>query len=76
MCLAYPPRIMESKELQRAIGRIREAKGITKYRVVKDGIMSGITQLNAFESGQQTAQLTTVERYLNYLGYKLDIIEK
>lgn len=38
--------------------------------------MSGITQLNAFESGQQTAQLTTVERYLNYLGYKLDIIEK
>lgn len=69
-------RIMESKELQRAIGKIREAKGITKYRVVKDGIMSGITQLNAFESGQQTAQLTTVERYLNYLGYKLDIIEK
>lgn len=67
---------MESKELQRAIGRIREAKGITKYRVVKDGIMSGITQLNAFESGHQTAQLTTVERYLNYLGYKLDIIEK
>lgn len=67
---------MESKELQRAIGRIREAKGITKYRIIKDGVMCGISQINAFESGEQTAQLTTVERYLDYLGYRLEIVPK
>lgn len=67
---------MTAKELQEAIGKIREEKGITKYRIIKDGVMCGITQINAFESGEQTAQLTTVERYLDYLGYKLEIVPK
>lgn len=38
--------------------------------------MCGMYQLNAFESGEQTAQLTTVERYLDYLGYRLEIVPK
>lgn len=67
---------MTAKELQKKIGEIRAEKGITKYRVIKDGAMCGMYQLNAFESGEQTAQLTTVERYLDYLGYKLEIVPK
>lgn len=67
---------MTAEELQIEIGWLRESKGITKYRVIKDGVMSGISQINAFESGQQTAQLTTVERYLDYLGYRLEIVPK
>lgn len=67
---------MTAEELQIEIGWLRESKGITKYRIIKDGVMSGISQINAFESGKQTAQLTTVERYLDYLGYRLEIVPK
>lgn len=69
-------RTMTAEKLQIEIGWLRESKGITKYRIIKDGVMSGISQLNAFESGQQTAQLTTVWRYLDYLGYQLEIVPK
>lgn len=38
--------------------------------------MSGTTAITNFESGAQTAQITTIERYLDYLGYTLAVIPK
>lgn len=67
---------MTAEQLQQALGKLREEQGLTKYRLIKDGIFSGITALNNFESGRQTAQLTTVERYLDYLGYRLEVVKK
>lgn len=67
---------MTAKEIQRAIGDLREEMGISKYQVAKDGVFSSGNAVTRFESGEQTAQLTTVERYLDYLGYKLDIVPK
>lgn len=69
-------RIMTAKELQRAIGDLREEMGISRYQVAKDGVFSNGNAVTRFERGEQTAQLTTVERYLDYLGYKLDIVPK
>lgn len=67
---------MTAKEIQRAIGDLREKMGISKYQVAKDGVFSSGNAVTRFERGEQTAQLTTVERYLDYLGYKLDIVPK
>lgn len=67
---------MTAQEIQQEIGRLREEQKITKYRVVKDGVMSGTTAITNFESGAQTAQITTIERYLDYLGYKLTVVPK
>lgn len=67
---------MTAKELQRTIGDLREEMGISKYQVAKDGVFSSGNAVTRFERGEQTAQLTTVERYLDYLGYKLDIVPK
>ena len=67
---------MTAKEIQQEIGRLREGQKITKYRVIKDGVMSGTTAITNFESGAQTAQITTIERYLDYLGYTLTVVPK
>lgn len=67
---------MTAKEIQRAIGDLREEMGISKYQVAKDGVFSSGNAVTRFERGEQTAQLTTVERYLDYLGYKLNIVPK
>ena len=67
---------MTAQEIQQEIGRLREEQKITKYRVIKDGVMSGTTAITNFESGAQTAQITTIERNLDYLGYKLEIVPK
>lgn len=65
---------MTAQEIQQEIGRLREEQKITKYKVIKDGVMSSTTAINNFESGAQTAQITTIERYLDYLGYKLEVV--
>ena len=62
--------------IQRQAGRLREEQGLTKYRVAQDGIFSSCNAVTRFESGEQTAHLTTIERYLDYLGYKLEIVPK
>ena len=67
---------MTAQEIQQEIGRLREEQKITKYKVIKDGVMSSTTAINNFESGAQTAQITTIERYLDYLGYTLAVIPK
>lgn len=69
-------RIMTAKELQRAIGSLREEMGISRYQVAKDGVFSSCNAVTRFETGEQTAQLTTIEKYLDYLGYKLEIVPK
>lgn len=69
-------RIMTAKDIQRQVGKLREEQGISKYQVAKDGVFSSGNAVSRFERGEQTAQLTTVERYLDYLGYKLDIVPK
>ncbi|WP_308592957.1 helix-turn-helix transcriptional regulator [uncultured Porphyromonas sp.] len=67
---------MTSEEIQRQAGRLREEQGLSKYRVSQDGVFSSVNAITRFESGVQTAQITTIERYLNYLGYKLEIVPK
>lgn len=67
---------MTAEEIQRQAGRLREEQGLSKYRVSQDGVFSSVNAVTRFESGVQTAQLTTIERYLDYLGYKLEIIPK
>lgn len=67
---------MTAEEIQQAIGRLREEQGLSKYKVMQDGIFTSCNAVTRFETGVQTAHLTTVERYLDYLGYKLDIVPK
>lgn len=67
---------MTAEEIQAKAGRLREEQGLSKYRVSQDGVFSSVNAITRFESGVQTAQITTIERYLNYLGYKLEIVPK
>ena len=67
---------MTVEEIQKQAGRLREEQGLSKYRVAQDGVFSSVNAVTRFESGVQTAQLTTIERYLDYLGYKLEIVPK
>lgn len=67
---------MTAEEIQRQAGRLREEQGLSKYRVSQDGVFSSVNAVTRFETGEQTARFTTVERYLDYLGYKLDIVPK
>ncbi len=67
---------MTAEEIQQAIGRLREEQGLSKYKVSQDGIFSSCNAVTRFESGEQTARLKSVERYLDYLGYKLEIVPK
>lgn len=67
---------MTAKELQQQAGRLRKERGLSKYRVMQDGVFSSCNAVTRFETGEQTAQITTIERYLDYLGYKLEIVPK
>lgn len=67
---------MTAEEIQKQAGRLREEQGLSKYRVSQDGVFSSVNAVTRFETGVQTAQLTTIERYLDYLGYKLEIVPK
>lgn len=67
---------MTAEEIQRQAGRLREEQGLSKYRVSQDGIFSSCNAVTRFESGEQTARFKAVERYLDYLGYKLVIVPK
>lgn len=67
---------MTAEEIQKQAGRLREEQGLSKYRVSQDGVFSSVNAITRFETGVQTAQLTTIERYLDYLGYKLVIVPK
>lgn len=67
---------MTAEEIQRKAGLLREEQGLSKYRVAQDGVFSSVNAITRFETGVQTAQLTTIERYLDYLGYKLEIVPK
>lgn len=68
--------MVTSRQTNSVSAREMKEQKITKYRVIKDGVMSGTTAITNFESGAQTAQITTIERYLDYLGYKQDIMPK
>lgn len=67
---------MTAEEIQRQTVQLREEQGLSKYRVAQDGIFSSVNAVTRFETGEQTAHLTTIERYLDYLGYKLVIVPK
>ncbi len=67
---------MTAEEIQQAIGRLREEQGLSKYKVMQDGIFSSCNAVTRFETGEQTARFKAVERYLDYLGYKLVIVPK
>lgn len=67
---------MTAEEIQQEAGRLREEQGLSKYRVSQDGIFSSCNAVTRFESGEQTARFKAVERYLDYLGYKLVIVPK
>ena len=67
---------MTAEKLQQEIGRLREEQGLSKYQVAQDGIFSSVNAVTRFETGEQTARFKAVERYLDYLGYKLEIVPK
>lgn len=67
---------MTAEEIQKQAGRLREEQGLSKYRVMQDGIFTSCNAVTRFETGVQTARVKTVERYLDYLGYKLEIVPK
>ena len=67
---------MTAEEIQQAIGRLRKEQGLSKYKVMQDGIFTSCNAVTRFETGVQTARFKTVERYLDYLGYKLEIVPK
>ncbi len=67
---------MTAEEIQKKAGQIREERGLSKYRVAQDGIFSSCNAVTRFETGEQTARIKAVERYLDYLGYKLEIVPK
>ena len=67
---------MTAEEIQQEAGRLREERGLSKSRVAQDGVFTSCNAVTRFETGVQTAHLTTVERYLDYLGYKLEIVPK
>ncbi len=67
---------MTAKELQQQAGRLRKERGLSKYRVMQDGVFRSCNAVTRFETGEQTAQITTIECYLDYLGYKLEIVPK
>lgn len=67
---------MTAEEIQRKAGMLREEQGLSKYRVAQDGIFSSCNAVTRFESGEQTARFKAVERYLDYLGYKLVVVPK
>lgn len=67
---------MTAEEIQQQAGRLREEQGLSKYRVAQDGVFSSVNAVTRFETGEQTARFKAVERYLDYLGYKLEIVPK
>ena len=67
---------MTAEEIQQQAGRLREERGLSKYRVAQDGVFSSVNAVTRFETGEQTARIKAVERYLDYLGYKLEIVPK
>ena len=67
---------MTAEEIQAKAGRLREERGLSKYRVAQDGVFSSVNAVTRFETGVQTARFKSVERYLDYLGYKLEIVPK
>lgn len=67
---------MTEKEIKQVLIDRREELGLSKYAVVKDKILSSAQELDKLELGDKSPQLRTLLRYLDYLGLKIEIVEK
>lgn len=67
---------MTEKEIKQVLRDRREELGLSKYAVVKDKILSSAQELDKLELGDKSPQLRTLLRYLDYLGLKIEIVEK
>lgn len=67
---------MTEKEIKQALIDRREELGLSKYAVVKDKALSSAQELDKLELGDKSPQLRTLLRYLDYLGLKIEIVEK
>lgn len=55
---------------------LREAQGVSKYRLARDGVFSAESQVTALEEGRSIPKLKTLVSYLDYLGYTLQVVPK
>ena len=67
---------MTEKEIKQVLRDRREELGLSKYAVVNDKILSSAQELDKLELGDKSPQLRTLLRYLDYLGLKIEIVEK
>ncbi|WP_455994974.1 helix-turn-helix domain-containing protein [Porphyromonas endodontalis] len=67
---------MTEKEIKQVLRDRREELGLSKYAVAKSGALSSAQELDKFELGDKSPQLRTLLRYLDYLGLKIEIVEK
>ncbi|WP_314813727.1 helix-turn-helix domain-containing protein [Porphyromonas endodontalis] len=67
---------MTEKEIKQVLIDRREELGLSKYAVVKDKALSSAQELDKLELGDKSPQLRTLLRYLDYLGLKIEIVEK
>ena len=67
---------MTEKEIKQVLIDRRKELGLSKYAVAKSGALSSAQELDKFELGDKSPQLRTLLRYLDYLGLKIEIVEK
>lgn len=67
---------MTEKEIKQVLIDRRKELGLSKYAVAKSGAISSAQELDKFELGDKSPQLRTLLRYLDYLGLKIEIVEK
>lgn len=67
---------MTEKEIKQVLIDRRKELGLSKYAVANSGAISSAQELDKLELGDKSPQLRTLLRYLDYLGLKIEIVEK
>lgn len=67
---------MTNKEFGAILRALREESGITKYRLIKDKIVTSATQLQDIEEARRDVRLSTLLRLLEAYGKEIKIIDK
>ncbi len=67
---------MTQEEIGSELRSMREESGITQYRLVKDKIVTSVTQLQDIEEARRDVRLSTLLRLLEAYGKKILIVDK
>jgi|GEM_PF-6776930 DNA-binding helix-turn-helix protein len=67
---------MTQEEIGSELRSMREESGITQYRLVKDKIVTSVTQLQDIEEARRDVRLSTLLRLLEAYGKEIKIIDK